>query len=153
MAKYDVNGNVIPEDGAFNFRDFTSNNAGGYSGQSVSPSYVDAFSSYTAPTNYGMSLTPQFSDLVAPATTAASGPGFMSGMLGSTAADGTKTAGWGGMALGTVQGIGNMYMGMKQFGLAKEQLKSSKEQFAMNYGYQRTMTNNNLYDRNVDWAS
>jgi hypothetical protein len=110
-------------------------------------------------TNYGINTSTVdmsgFGNMVGAAGSGSSGGGGGGGgglfgnFLGSTATDGSKSAGWGGMALGAVQGLGNMYMGMKQFGLAKDQLKSSKEQFAMNYGAQRTMTNNSINDRNV----
>lgn len=79
--------------------------------------------------------------------------GWFSGWGGGKNVDGTTNPNYIGMGLSAVQGIGNMYMGMKQFGLAKEQLKNSKEQFAMNYGAQRTMTNNSLNDRNTARAA
>lgn len=70
-----------------------------------------------------------------------------SGFLGSTGADGIKTQGWGGTALGVVQGIGNAFMGMKQYGLAKDQLAQSKKQFELNFGAQQKTTNAALEDR------
>jgi hypothetical protein len=70
-----------------------------------------------------------------------------SGLLGSTDANGIKTDGWGGMALGTLQGLGSAYMGMKQYGLAKDTLEQNKRQFNLNYGAQRTTTNAALEDR------
>lgn len=70
-----------------------------------------------------------------------------SGFLGSTAADGTKTQGWGGMAFGGLQALGNTFMGMKQYGLAKDQLAQSKKQFDLNYGAQQKTTNAALSDR------
>ena len=55
--------------------------------------------------------------------------------------------GWGGMALGGAQGIFNAFMGMKQYGLAKDQLRESKKQFGLNYDAQRTTTNAQMEDR------
>ena len=61
---------------------------------------------------------------------------------------GTKDKpGIGGLALGTLSGLGNAYMGMKQYGLAKDSLKQSKQQFAMNYDAQRQTTNSASEDR------
>ena len=138
------------EDNLFSLSSYNANN--GLSNQSMGPNYMQNFGQYGAsasiPTDsFGMSMPAM--DMNTAYAPAASGGGFMGGMLGSTAADGTKTAGWGGMALGAVQGLGNMYMGMKQFGLAKKQLQQGKDQFNMNYAAQRTNTNNAINDRNV----
>jgi hypothetical protein len=70
-----------------------------------------------------------------------------SGFFGSTAADGAKTQGWGGTALGVGQGIANLYMGMKQYGLAKDQLAFSKDQFNKNYAAQQKTINAQMQDR------
>lgn len=68
--------------------------------------------------------------------------GFLSGMVG------TKDApGWGGMALGAAQGLGNAFMGMKQYGLAKKTLKENKRQFQENFNAQKKTTNASLEDR------
>ena len=58
-----------------------------------------------------------------------------------------KTDGGGGMLLGAAQGLGNMYMGMKQYGLAKDSLANNKDQFAKNYAAQRQTTNASMEDR------
>ena len=52
-----------------------------------------------------------------------------------------------GTGMGILQGLGNAYMGMKQYGLAKEQLQFSKDAFERNFAAQRQMTNTNLQDR------
>lgn len=70
-----------------------------------------------------------------------------SGFLGSMDANGNKTQGWGGMALGAVQGLGSAFMGMKQYGLAKEAFNESKRQFQLNYDAQKQSTNTALEDR------
>lgn len=76
-------------------------------------------------------------------------PDFFSldGFLGRTNADGSKTNSWGGAALGLIQGLGSAYMGMKQYGLAKEQLQFSKDSFNKNYEAQKSMTNVSMEDR------
>ena len=61
--------------------------------------------------------------------------------------DGPSVNGWGGMALGALQGLGNAYMGMKQYGLARDQLQFSKDAFNKNYAAQAKMTNASLMDR------
>lgn len=82
---------------------------------------------------------------------AAGGGGFLDGIFGSmfdkTGADGIKTQGWGGMALQGIQGLGNSYMAMKQYGLAEDALKEQKRQFNTNFEAQRKMTNSQLSDR------
>ena len=72
---------------------------------------------------------------------------FMKGMLGGTDASGNKTNGWGGLALGAASGIANTYMGMKQYGMAKDALKENKRQFNLNYGAQRDTMNTRMEDR------
>ncbi len=75
-------------------------------------------------------------------------PTFMQGLTGYTdLASGTKVNGWGGAALGLIQGLGSAYMGMKQYGLAKDQLQFSKDSFNKNYAAQAKMTNSMLEDR------
>ena len=46
-------------------------------------------------------------------------------------------------------GAGKLFMGMQQYGLAKEQLAQSKEQYAKNYAAQKGMTNSALSDRQI----
>ena len=72
---------------------------------------------------------------------------FMKGMLGGKDASGMQMQGWGMPALSAVQGIGNAWMGMKQYGLAKDQFNFTKEQFAKNFGAQQKLTNSRLEDR------
>jgi hypothetical protein len=43
--------------------------------------------------------------------------------------------------------LGNVWMGMKNYGLAKDSLKEGKRQFNMNYGAQRDSTNTLMEDR------
>jgi hypothetical protein len=58
-----------------------------------------------------------------------------------------KQQGWGMPAMGAAQGIFNAWMGMKQYGLAKDQLAEGKRQFGLNYDAQRSTTNAQLEDR------
>jgi hypothetical protein len=82
-----------------------------------------------------------------PAGSAAPGLFSSTGIFGGKMADGTTTNGWGGSALGVLQGLGNSYMAMKQFGLAESALKEQKRQFETNFAAQRKMTNSQLSDR------
>lgn len=70
-----------------------------------------------------------------------------SGVLGKTMADGTKLEGWGGKALNALQGIGNIYMGMKNYGLARDSFDQAKKEFDMNWGAQQKTVNAQLEDR------
>jgi hypothetical protein len=84
-------------------------------------------------------------------------PAFSASVAGATGTGGgsiwdnflTKDGnqGWGSMALGGAQGLANLFMGMKQYGLAKKSLAQNKEQFERNYAAQRTLTNSQLEDR------
>ena len=81
----------------------------------------------------------------------ADGGGFMDKLFNNffdtTDPNGIKTQGWGGLALSGLQGLGNSYMAMKQFGLAEDALKEQKRQFNINYEAQRKTTNAQLSDR------
>ncbi len=67
---------------------------------------------------------------------------FFKGMIGTK-----DTPGWGGTVAGAAQGLFAGYMGMQQYGLAKEKLAESKKQFELNYNAQKGLTNSNLEDR------
>ena len=72
-----------------------------------------------------------------------SGPGantsFLDGALGPN--------GWGGLALNAAGGLASTFLGMKQYGLAKQTLEENKRQFGLNYAAQRQTTNTRLEDR------
>lgn len=70
-----------------------------------------------------------------------------SGFLGSTDAKGIKTDGWGGAAMGAANSIFNAYMGMKQYGLAKQQFAFNKDMTTRNFNAQANLTNSKLADR------
>ena len=55
--------------------------------------------------------------------------------------------GWGNTAMGAAGGLFNAWMGMKQYGLAKDTLETNKQQFAQNFAAQQKMTNSRLEDR------
>lgn len=80
-------------------------------------------------------------------TPAATSGSWWDSMLGTTNADGTKTNGWGGMALGLAQGAFGAYNSMKTYGLAQDQLAESKRQFNANYNTQRSLLNTQMSDR------
>lgn len=99
-------------------------------------------------------LLGSYSGTAASTSTAAaetpSAGGFLSGLWDSMfdkKVGDTTTQGWLSPALGVAQGLGNAYMGMKQFGLAEDALKEQQRQFNMNYQAQRNMTNSMLEDR------
>lgn len=72
-----------------------------------------------------------------------SGPGantgFLDGALGPN--------GWGGLALNAAGGLASTFLGMKQYGLAKQTLAENKRQFQLNYDAQKRTTNTRLEDR------
>ena len=51
------------------------------------------------------------------------------------------------LGLGALSGIGNLYLGMKNYGMAKKQLKQQNAQFEKNYAAQRNLVNSQLEDR------
>ena len=55
--------------------------------------------------------------------------------------------GWGNLALGGASMLGNLFMGMKQYGIAKDTLNFNKEQFWKQYDAQKNLTNSQLEDR------
>lgn len=57
--------------------------------------------------------------------------------------------GWGGMALDGASSLAKAFMGMKQYGLAKQQLAENQRQFDTNFGAQKKLTNSNLEDRQL----
>lgn len=55
--------------------------------------------------------------------------------------------GWGGMAFGAAQGLGNAYLGSQQLAVAKDTLANNKKQFDLNFKAQKQATNSALEDR------
>ena len=117
--------------------------------------------SYGSMVNYGMGNMSSFlgnspesylktSDLVAPNfnipnmggipnVNTASSPSMWDSMIGSKDAPG-----WGGLALGAAQGLGNMWMGYKGLQNAQNTLKENRRQFDLNWGAQAKTTNAQL---------
>ena len=56
------------------------------------------------------------------------------GVMGKTMGDGTKTPGWGGLALGVGESLLGGYLGLEKLGLAKDQFGESKRQWNLDYG-------------------
>jgi hypothetical protein len=77
------------------------------------------------------------------------GPSFLDSFLGYKNADGTAVNGWGNMALGSLQGLGNAYMGMQQYGLAKDQFKFQKQAFDKNYQMQLGAVKGRIADQSA----
>lgn len=108
-----------------------------------------------APVNYDLlsGIIPNTQLSVNPALTSGgtNGTGNKDGILGWLQGTGFMgkdgQQGWGGLALGSLNGIGSAYMGMKQYGLAKDSLQMQKDQFALNYGAQQKSYNSQLEDR------
>ena len=101
-----------------------------------------------SPTDFSLktgTLPTQIGDV----TTTAVRPNFLSwdSFWGGKNADGTAFNGWGNTAFNTLQGLGNAFMNMKAYGLAKDQLAFSKAAFEKNFAAQRAMTNTRLADR------
>ena len=61
--------------------------------------------------------------------------------------DGFDWLGTGQLALNTFTGLANAYLGMKEYGLAKDIFKQNKKEFALNYDANRQLTNARLRDR------
>jgi hypothetical protein len=68
-------------------------------------------------------------------------------MFGQTNADGTQHMGALAPTINSLTGLGNAYLGMKQYGLAKDALRQSKREFEINHGNQVRMTNAELEAR------
>jgi hypothetical protein len=84
---------------------------------------------------------------VASPTAIAQPRSIMDSFLQQRNADGTTSGGYGQAALGALQGIGGLYLGMQQYNLAKDALATNKAQFDRNYAAQKTTTNSQLEDR------
>ena len=140
--------------------------AGPFSAPGSGDFYRDAPGNYglmPEPTNFGMSNGPTFSKAEIDGTNSFGANSVINGAMGNggsgggifdglnsflKGAVGTKDApGWGGMALGTVGGLASTYMGMKQYGLAKQSLAQNKAEYYENLGAQKKLTNSSLEAR------
>lgn len=70
-------------------------------------------------------------------------PSFLGGMLGKNGQQG-----WGGLALGAIQGGLGAFIGMKQYGLAKKQFQFQKDAWNKEYEVNKNLTNERLITRN-----
>lgn len=70
------------------------------------------------------------------------------GVVGSTdPVTKVHTDGWGTPAIGLLSGLGQLFMGMKQYGLAKSMVADARSQFERNYNTQRQVLNTRMEDR------
>lgn len=68
--------------------------------------------------------------------------------LGSTNAQtGMTTPGVLPTAVSSLSGLSDIYFGLKQYGLAKDQFRENRRQFNLNFDAQRNLTNSQLEDR------
>ena len=118
------------------------------------PANPDYGQGLTAPGSAGYTTSatlaqfPQFGQWGSPsASLPTANRGFLDGMMGGVNKDGTRFDGWGGMALGVGQAGLGAFLGMKQYGLAKQTLEQNKRQFQLNYDAQKQTTNTRLEDR------
>lgn len=72
---------------------------------------------------------------------------IMDSFLQQRNADGTTSGGYGTAALGALQGLGGLYLGMQQYNLAKDSLAFQKDSFARQFDVQKNLTNSQLEDR------
>lgn len=129
--------------------------------------WVEALSAY-GPTNYSFVMpqqpatTPALLPSYTPSTTSTNSS-FLSGVgdwftnfgkglrdvgfLGYKDKDGNQFQGWGMPVINTAFGLGNLYLALKNYGIAKDTLKSQKDAFNKNYAAQRNLINSSLEDR------
>ena len=69
------------------------------------------------------------------------------GFLGYKDKQGNQVQGWGMPLLNTAFGLGNLYLALKNYGIAKDTLKFQKDAFNKNYAAQRNLINSSLEDR------
>lgn len=129
--------------------------------------WVEALSAY-GPTNYTPATPQQLATTQAswssytPSTTSTD-PSFLGGIgdwfasFGKGLRDigfldykdkyGNQYQGWGMPVINTAFGLGNLYLALKNYGIAKDMLKSQKDAFNKNYAAQRNLINSSLEDR------
>jgi hypothetical protein len=70
-----------------------------------------------------------------------------SGFLGYKDVQGNQFQGWGMPVINTAFGLGNLYLALKNYGIAEDSLKFQKDAFNKNYAAQRNIINSSLEDR------
>lgn len=112
------------------------------------PDNIDIGGGLSSLTSYGSG--PAYSangiDLADTAITSP-GPGNGAGNWWDGALGTRDKQGWGGLALGGAQALGSLYMGMKQYQQAKDQLAFQKDAFNKQYAANQSLTNSRLEDR------
>ena len=118
--------------------------AGTY-GNSIAVPQQEFFSQPVVPTDWSkQALATQIGETAIPMKGATGGvtpvdSNWYDGALGPN--------GWGGLAVNAAGGLASAFLGMKQYGLAKQTLEENKRQFGLNYAAQRQTTNTRLEDR------
>lgn len=119
-----------------------------------SPTYTPAdYSLWSTNSQPGLQMTgvnagmPPLSTMGAGVTPPGAQRSIFDSFLQQRNIDGTTSGGYGSAALGALQGIGSLYLGMQQYNLAKDSLANSKAQFERNFAANRTTTNARLEDR------
>lgn len=99
--------------------------------------------------NYGVTGPTAVAEAASAATplVGTGGNSIWDSFLPTKLADGSTTGGYGSVGLGLAQGLASAWMGMKQYGLAKDQLAFQKDAFNKNYTAQAQTTNTALEDR------
>ena len=72
---------------------------------------------------------------------------IMDSFLQQRNTDGTTSGGYGTAALGVLQGVGGLYLGMQQYNLAKDSLALQKDSFNRQFDVNKNLTNSRLEDR------
>lgn len=112
---------------------------------------VNSALGFQAPSAWGGSLGSNVPSFSLPAFGGGAAQGAGNGVLNSLRSSGflgqEGQQGWGGLALGALSSLGSTFLGMKNYGLAKDSLNQSREQFDKNYAAQRSTINTQLEDR------
>ena len=127
---------------------FNLGNMGSYAPMVVPSPFIPNYG-LNAVQQEGSQLLPQLGGMPSVGTTQPAGLGQQfNEWLKSTGITGTKEdPGWGGMALGVGNGLASAYMGMQQYGLARDTLNQHKAEYAANYDAQKRTTNAAMEDR------
>ena len=125
--------------------DFNWNNNGNMGGYGFQEGNLGG---YGLQANGASIATPGLTGGVGIAAPAAVGQrSIMDSFLQQRNLDGTTSGGYGQAALGVLQGVGGLYLGMQQYNLAKDSLAASKEQFNRQFEVNKNLTNSRLEDR------
>jgi hypothetical protein len=126
--------------------------------QSQTMTGQDLLSQYLSMKNFGTPASQMSMDIPMPDATATyDGPGFMDRMKGAIDNSGVlpgydpntgkqNSMGWGMPLFGVLSGLNSAYMGMKQYGLAKDALQNAKDEFGINYNTQKQILNTRMED-------